>query len=268
MSENRGVSETNGAEPGRGKGSTSLFYKDLRVLDARAHGGLRLKANIGASFAAAAAAVPLALNEFAPASRSFPICFAGETHEPLAVLGVHEGANLFVDERGGWRDEAYKPAYIRRYPFNLIETAPGSVALAIENDHTVIAEKDGWPLFNGDKPSSEALRAFEFCRRFHAALQATELWVRAIVEADLLVECQTAFEAPGGRRLKVDGFRVVDEAKLRKLDAARLLEWNSRGWLSPLFAHVHSSARWADLCALDLRRAETPTLTALRNLRS
>src|SRR5690606_18810785 len=73
-------------------------------------------------FTAQTTALPANVGEFLPALRYYPIVFTNtETPAPLLVLGLKEGQNLFVEPTGGWRPRTYVPAYLRRYPFILIE---------------------------------------------------------------------------------------------------------------------------------------------------
>src|SRR5690348_1785190 len=66
-------------------------------------------------------ALALSIAEFTAAARDYPIVFAsldrGRSFAPVIVLGLGEGANLFVDDAGEWARDAYFPAFVRRYPF-------------------------------------------------------------------------------------------------------------------------------------------------------
>ena len=42
--------------------------------------------------------MPLTAPEFGAAAASYPIIFAGEERNPLAVMGVRTGENLFVND--------------------------------------------------------------------------------------------------------------------------------------------------------------------------
>jgi hypothetical protein len=232
-----------------------LFYDNPLLLNARQHADVKLKSQIGRGFARKATAVPLTLVEFPQASRFFPICFARDTGQPMAVLGVRAGENLFIDADGEWKNGAYIPAYVRRYPFILVETAQDQVALAMEDDREVLADEDGWALFEDGKPTERGRAALEFCRTYKAGVEATEEWVAALSKSGLLVERRASFEANSGENAQVRGFNIVDEERLRKLDGATLADWNQRGWLAPIFAHLASMNIWAELFSDDHHRA-------------
>jgi hypothetical protein len=73
-------------------------------------------------------AVPLGASEFALALRDYPIVFlqqaADAPLEAVAILGMHEGQNLFVMPDGRWDRRTYIPAFIRRYPFSVAPPPP------------------------------------------------------------------------------------------------------------------------------------------------
>src|SRR5262245_9243286 len=95
-----------------------LFYRNPQQIEPARHGmaGLREAADFG--FARGTNAIALAVPELAHAARSYPVVFSKESPTvPFAIVGVHEDRNLFVDAAGKWRQGAYIPAYVRRYPF-------------------------------------------------------------------------------------------------------------------------------------------------------
>lgn len=74
-------------------------------------------------FAGETNSVILAGVEFSEAAKEYPIVFtqAGDKVVPVALLGLRNEENLFVDGKGGW-DGRYIPSFVRRYPFILAET--------------------------------------------------------------------------------------------------------------------------------------------------
>ena len=97
-----------------------LFYEKPEPLSRDTHGKLGLRTvDKPFGFAANTNVVPLTVTEFAPAAIAYPIIFAGEGYQPLAVMGVSQGTNLFISADGSVEPDAYLPAYIRRYPFVL-----------------------------------------------------------------------------------------------------------------------------------------------------
>ena len=103
-------------------------------------------------------AIPATVDEFALLQRHYPIVFSvGDTPVPLALMGLNEGINVFLDDEGKLHDDTiYVPAYMRRYPFLLARLRPDSDELSLCFDPTsgAIGDfDDGEPLFDGDQPT-------------------------------------------------------------------------------------------------------------------
>ena len=83
-------------------------------------------------FAASINSVVLAGIEFVEASKDYPIVFAkaADALVPVALLGLRETNNLYVDASGDWLNGHYVPAFIRRYPFVLAE-GPGPEPVSV-----------------------------------------------------------------------------------------------------------------------------------------
>src|SRR3990167_5612436 len=65
-------------------------------------------------------------------ARHHPIIFAsGDNPVPLALMGLNEGVNVFVDDEGKVTQPIYIPAYVRRYPFLLAKLNPNSEELSL-----------------------------------------------------------------------------------------------------------------------------------------
>src|SRR3546814_15854617 len=109
-----------------------LFYQDLAPLSSVDHADFRVRMMDNANFLVGQHAVPLTTDEFTQACRFFPIVFsAGDNPVPLALMGLNEGINTFVDDEGKLVNPVYVPAYIRRYPFLLAKLPPNSEALSL-----------------------------------------------------------------------------------------------------------------------------------------
>ena len=78
-----------------------LFYNDLMPLNSRDHAKWRSKPLDSVDWLKGQHAVPLTVEEFAQAQRDFPIIFsAGDQPVPLALMGLNEGVNTFIDDEG------------------------------------------------------------------------------------------------------------------------------------------------------------------------
>jgi len=227
-----------------------LLYSNPVVLRFEEHAKWGIKPAEDFRFAAAVNAVPLAIGEFMPALRNYPIVFAdGEMPSPVALLGIRQGQNLHADKDGVWRAGAYLPAYLRRYPFILTETADKSTrALCIDlaSDRFVDAgEHKDCRLFNDDGSAAPIAREIlGFCEAWHQEQVQGAEFVRALKDADLLVPQGVTFSFPDGGTYNLGGYRIVDRDRLRQLAAETLKDWNERGWLSPIALHLASLHNW------------------------
>ena len=83
---------------------------------------INLKRRFG--FAANTNMVPVNMQEFSRVAISYPIVFTESAPaSAIAILGLRQGQNLFVDDAGAWDGGVYVPAYVRR---NINTTVPGT----------------------------------------------------------------------------------------------------------------------------------------------
>ncbi len=218
------------------------LYGSLEGLTAERHAGLRLR-DAGFGFAAGASAVPLAAEEFVIAARSLPIVFSAQApHMPVVITGLAAGTNLYVDSGGAWKIGAYVPAYLRRFPFFLLRTAPDSEELALCIDPTApqVSTTVGEPLFGPDgKPAPRLEQAFAFTRSVEEAMLRTRGLSLRLAELGLLKPSVVQFDHHG-KPMRIDGFFAVDRPALAALPAEQLAELRDRGWLEVIYAHLLS----------------------------
>lgn len=224
-----------------------LFYQRPVPLSTQRHAAWRLKPG-NLDFAAPCTALPVVTDEFAPASRSYLLLFSAQDAMPLVLLGL-ERRNLFV-EGGEWAKEHYVPAYVRRYPFVFVRTPDqDGYALAIDADSGRVAESgdEGVALFEGEQPSALTRQALEFCSRFTGEHLATQAFAQALKTHGLLASRDASVTLPGGRRLNVTGFEVVDAEKFAALPEDVIVEWHRKGWLALVHFHMASLSRFSEL---------------------
>ncbi|MFZ2982383.1 MAG: SapC family protein [Sphingobium sp.] len=231
------------------------FYRAPQPLNAAVHADWRLRDG-DITFAADTPHLPIVIGELAAAARSFPIVFAAGDAQPVVILGL-ERRNLFVAD-GHWSEDAYVPAYVRRYPFGFITTVNrDGFALAIDagSDRVVQDGEDGAAWFDDGQPSSLTREALAFCGAFQSEATATRDFADALVAQDLLVDRRADATLPDGRTLGLDGFRIVDGAKLAALPEPVVLEWHNQGWLALVHFHLASLDRFQDLLVRQARLA-------------
>lgn len=245
-------SKSNGNGKPASAGGLPLFYKNPMPLDAKVHAKLALKKDFGLGFTRGINAVPVNLIEMPQICHFYPIAFSPDGNAtPVAILGLRDSENLFLQDNGNWED-AYIPAYIRRYPFIFSEMPGGDqLTLCIDNDPNVLSENGDQKFFDKDgKPTDLAKNALEFCKSYHAAAQQTMEFSRALAESGLLVEREAQISIVGNKRINFSGFKIIDEQKLAGMDDKKFLEWRKKGWLPFLYAHLFSGSQWQRLTRL------------------
>ena len=222
-----------------------LFYNDLVPLNSRDHANYKSQSTDKATWLIGQHAVPLTVEEFPQAARHFPIVFSsGDQPVPLALMGLNEGVNVFVDAEGKLTSEVYVPAYVRRYPFMLARLTPDAQELSLCFDPTTNLlgeEVDGAALFDGEAPSEATKNMLQFCENFEEAGMRTGAFVEELKKHNLLMEGEVAIQQEGNDQPFVyRGFQMVDQAKLREVRGDVLRGWNQSGLLPLLFAHLFS----------------------------
>ena len=238
-----------------------LFYTQPEPLSVEAHG--KLGANPVTSpysFVIGQHVVPLTVTEFSPAALSYPVIFVGDARQPVAVMGLRPGENLFVDDAGTFKAEAYIPAYIRRYPFVFAnDDVQKRLILCIDRAAPFIVEGGQAPLFENGEPSAYTQQAMEFCNNFETERQRTDGFVQLLKELDLLDVREAVFTPrnPDGTAAapqKIAEYFAVSEDKLKALPAEKLVELRDNGALGQIYAHLVSLLGWDRLIALTFQR--------------
>lgn len=222
-----------------------LFYNGLVPLNSGEHGAFRIRPVDAAPFLTKQHAVPLTIDEFVTAQRFVPIIFsAGDEPVPLALMGLNEGINVFLDDEGKLRGPAYVPAYVRRYPWMLAKLEPNSDELSLCFDPTadaIGAFEEGEALLVDGQPTELTTNILKFCEEFEQSAHRTGLFMQELKQLDLLMEGEVAINVPGNEQPFVyRGFQMVSEEKLRDLRGDQLRKINQSGMLPLIHAHLFS----------------------------
>jgi hypothetical protein len=109
-----------------------LFYNNLMPLSSRCTATTRLAAPRPLPFSPGLMPFRSPSTSSSPHSVSIRSSSRSATNPvPLALMGLNEGVNVFVDDEGKLLGETYVPAYIRRYPFMLAGCARCGRAVAL-----------------------------------------------------------------------------------------------------------------------------------------
>ena len=244
--------------------SLPLLYNDLQPINSGQHGAMKLKRLVTVPGIHETHAIPVTVEEFTHAQRSFPIIFsAGEEPVPLALMGLNEGVNTFIDAEGKPIGEpAYMPAYMRRYPFILARLQPDSDELSLCVDPTSGAlseDGDGEPLFDGDQPSELTKNILSFCEQFETAGLRTQAFMTDLKASGLLMDGEVSIQPDGVEQpFLYRGFKMVDEEKLRDLRGDELRKMAQSGMLPLIYAHLMSMALIRDVFFRQVEQGKGP----------
>ena len=241
-----------------------LLYSALEPVNLGKHGAMRFRRIEQAPHIANVHAIPATVDEFALLQRHYPIVFSvGDTPVPLALMGLNEGVNVFLDETGAPRNrDMYMPAYLRRYPFLLARLRPDSdeLSLCYDPESGAIGDfEEGAPLFDGDQPSEATKAVLQFCEQFETAGQRTAAFLEEIKKSGLLMDGEVAIQAGGVEQPFVyRGFQMIDEEKVRELRGDELRKMNQSGLLALIYAHLFSLAMIREVFTLQVAQGKGP----------
>lgn len=228
-----------------------IFYEHPVPLNRADHKDLRLKGVPNMKFAMNTHSVPLTGAEFGMAARDLLIVFAGTdaaSAGPIALLGLRQNENLYVDALGQWAPNTYVPAFVRRYPFVLGEKPAGQeggdFAVFLDESFEGFNASDGQRLFNEDGTDTELLtNAVGFLSEFQQNIERTRSFMQQLVKHDLLEARNVQLhkgEPESGRGITLNGLFMINEEKMRALDEKVIHELMREGVLAWAYAHLLS----------------------------
>ncbi len=242
-----------------------MFYNDLMPLNSRDHATWKAKNADAAPWLIGQHAIPLTAEEFPQAGRHYPIIFAsGDNPVPLALMGLNEGVNVFVDADGKVTQPIYIPAYVRRYPFLLAKLNQTSeeLSLCFDPSSGLIGDSvdEGQELFNDGQPSEATKAALSFCEQFEQAGQRTQAFIDELKKHDLLMEGEVAIQQEGNEQPFIyRGFQMVNQEKLRETRGDVLRGWAQSGLLPLLYAHLFSLELISQIFGAQVQLGKGPT---------
>ena len=242
-----------------------LLYTALEPMSSSTHAKAHIRSIEKAPIVATTHAIPATVDEFPLLARHYPIIFAvGDNPVPLALMGLTEGVNAYMDENGRpLETNVYIPAYVRRYPFLLARLRPDTDELSLCFDPTAGAIGDfdeGEPLFDDEgKPTKATKSILDFCEQFETAGQRTSAFVDDLTKSGLLMDGEVAIQPEGvDKPFIYRGFRMVDEEKLRNLRGDELRKFNQSGMLPLIYAHLFSLSLVRELFGRQVQQGKGP----------
>jgi hypothetical protein len=240
-----------------------IFYGGLEPLSSTQHATFKSRPAEKAPYLATTHAIPITIDEFVAVQRFCPIVFStGEAPVPLALMGLNEGVNVFVEADGSLIGEVYVPAYVRRYPFMLARLSPDAQELSLCFDPTsgLVGEYDeGTALFEDGKPSEMTNSILKFCEEFEMSAQRTASFVNELKTMDLLMDGEVSIQPDGAEQPFVyRGFQMINEEKIRELRGDELRKMNQNGMLPLIMSHLFSLTLVREIFAKQMQQGKVP----------
>jgi hypothetical protein len=241
---------------------TVLFYSQPEPLNNELHSKLGLRRiDRPFAFAAGAQAVPLTVTEFGAAALSYPVIFAGDKKQPLAVMGVTGNANMFIQPNGYFEVGVYVPAYIRRYPFVLAnDPAREQLVVCIDRAAAMLGDLPDLPFFDpAGQPTDYTKNCIQFCNDYETEIRRTESFVALLTEFDLFETRKTTYtptnpDGSQGAPQEIAEYFAVSEERVKALPDDKVRTLLDNGALSQIYAHLVSLGGWDRLISLALAR--------------
>ena len=161
---------------------------------------------------------------------------------PVALLGLRDGENMFVDRDGGWTGR-YVPAFVRQYPFVFASTDNGDTfTLCIDETFSGLNEEGlGERLFDSAGARTQYLQGvLGFLQAYQTQFLATRRFVQRLEDLKLLEAMEAQFTLGPGQQIKLGGFYTVNRERLRAVEGEVLSQMARSGELDLIYAHLHS----------------------------
>jgi hypothetical protein len=223
------------------------FYAQPVPFNMAVHGQLQFAEMVPEfGFAAKADVIALQVSEVAQAVRHYPLVFlpgTGEAPFMLAVLvGLGDGVNRYVDDKGAWRAQTYIPAYVRRYPFLPMQIAGQTdPILAIDTTQDWVQAQAGDFLVDSEGRATPRLqRVMAFQQEYQKQADITQVMCAALHAAGILVPRTLTWQGVDAETRQLDGFWCVEEAKLKALSPEALQALHQADALGLAYAQLLS----------------------------
>jgi hypothetical protein len=213
------------------------------------HKHLRIRTGYHPDFGDQQMFAPTFPAEFRELQAHYPIVFRktddGTRFEPVALFGFQEGENLFLDA-AGW-DCTTVPLAVARQPF-LIGVDGDELMVHVDTDSPRCSFDDGEPVFLPHGGTTDFLENVNSTLlTLHQGLQATPLFMSALLSLELLESFVLDVELNDGTQGRLAGFYAIHEERLARLDASTLGELHRAGYLQAIFMALASLSNFRAL---------------------
>lgn len=240
------MSETKQSDAPQFEGSMFLYDKPA-LLSKEEHSDLGLSmSDAPYAFASNIRGVPIVSNEIQSIQKHYPVVFSDlENPTLIAVVGIVEEQNLFVDDNGNWDSTSYIPSYIRSHPFALAVNETDDYVVIVDESSNAISNKPEMPFFDADGEINPEIQArIDLSGHFRAQQVRTQEFCATVRDLDLLGAQRVNQTLSDGTESKIVDYVTIDTNKLHGLDKDTLQRLHQDGSLAAIFAMAFSLENW------------------------
>lgn len=221
-----------------------LIYEQVVSISKEQHRDWSLKMDNKYFFTEQVNSFPLLSAEFVQSASIYPIVFVGteETVMPVAIVGLQDQKNLFINETGEWQAE-YIPAFVRRYPFVFSSKDDGKTFTVCIDEKCSNWNQtgSGERLFDSDGNQTQYLNnVIDFLQNYQTQFQVTQAFCQQVKGLNLLEPMQVQFTTSEGKKSSLSGFWGISRDKFKKLSEEQVFGLMQTGWLEVIYLHLHS----------------------------
>lgn len=226
------------------------------ILDNISHKDIRIISQRGAGYGDNVSLTTAFISEFMQLQSWYPLFFRhnsdNNSYEPVALLGLKPGQNLFLQPQG-WQ-AGYVPLSMQRQPFLIgfqqqVENGvPQQVpVVCIDLEHPRVSQTEGEPVFLPDGGNSPLLlQATAVLQQIQHGHQQNQAFCQTLAELELLQSTTLELSYHGAVH-KLTGLHSVATDKLNKLTAEQLQLLQHQGYLQALYLMQASTGNIAKL---------------------
>lgn len=222
-------------------------YAAVAPFDKDKHAGLGVVHKGLHGFAAKLNAVYITTTEFVQAARHYPVVFnsdeSKQTFAPMIVTSLTSGSNGFVEQGGDWDKNVYIPAYVRRYPFCVVEVQPepdGAMQQLVCVDESALVNTDNSYFKKDGEPAEVWIKFQTFMQEYESARLATLAFTSRVNELGLFEVFEAQAFHTSGQRYHMTNMYRINEKKLKKLTAKIMREFMDKNYMYFIYAHLMS----------------------------
>ena len=228
-----------------------FLYDKPVLLSKEAHGNMGLSPpDQPFAFVRDVKGLPVVTNELQTSQKHYPVVFSDfENPVLIAVVGIIDDKNLFVDDAGEWAEDCYIPSYARCHPFAFARREGDEYAVVIDEASNSISSSPDIPFFDGDDLSEDTQQRVDFCGQLNEGRQQTMKFCQRVKELGLLNGQRVTQTLDDGSEVKIADYVSVDPSRLNELDKDVLQQLHQDGTLAAIFAQIFSLENWNRLIA-------------------